>query len=373
MNQMDIQPLKLDDLINFITRNFADKTPQLSETVSVQEQKISEKNPQNQRLDNLFGQFSSDIKCVDVINALNNSEQNISFCSAFLTCVLEKYDTLNSDDQNICITKFFDKILCEVKKRNGLNKYVTPTLVWDKKELVHNLMEMKIVQNIIAYIVVFMNVNLFVISDDDITLFCMGKNYNIFKQNILLFFDGANYKPIFYQKEKVWYYKDKSPLKYFINQNRENIQLYQQNKNLVSIEFKIGYDGDVEFIWETKEDKKEDEKPISEKKIIVEKKEKEELPDVEKSEKPSSDLIEAIVYKQTTSDDKRKDEQYSDSEKEKSKKIDIKALDKMKCEELRQLAIKYDIKLTVKKDGKARQKLKQELIEDLKEAFGTTK
>lgn len=110
---------------------------------------------------------------MDVLEGIEvDTYKNISYYSSILTCILEYFDKLDKNDQTICIKQFNAKLLTEVRKKKGLEHYTTTTLVWDKKDLVKNLTDFNIISNIIAFTCVYFNINIFVISERDILLFC---------------------------------------------------------------------------------------------------------------------------------------------------------------------------------------------------------
>jgi len=374
--------LKINELIEFVMKNCVPKTPNVisshsTESFLVESETIDTKK--TKYFNTLFGKFSKDVKCLDVIENIQITENNISFCASFLTCILEDFQNLSKDDKTICISKFFAKILSEIKKRNGLNKYITPTLIWDKKELVSNLTDLKITNNIIAYITTYLNVNLFVVSYNEIVLYCMGKNFNIYKQNIILFKEDQNYKPLVVDDKKIWLYSDEI-MTYFIQTHQNKINIYQQNKSVLPIEFKIGNDNDIELMWtnetETKSITEEEKKSV---KITI----KKENPET------TEQILDAVLVKDTkkkniipqsemkmdfedcdseTISGNSSDDEKEDIQQEKPNqtiKYTKEALTKLKCTELKQLANDNKISLTMKVNGKTKQKLKQDLIDEL--------
>lgn len=266
------QPLKLEELVDFVLKHCVHNPISESESQNDSDEHLVDvKTTNNQlalndksenkiksRFIELFGKYAVDINCSSVLITLPTIDVNVSLCASILSCILDNFDNLNKDDQSICITKFFAKILSEVKKRNGLNKYITPTLLWDKKELVADISDFKMSPNVVAYVMTYLNINIFIISANDILLYCMGKLYNIYKPNIVLFFDGTSYQTLSYKQNKIWNYKDDEPLKNFIKSNQPKIHIYQQNKNNAQLEFKIGDDNDIELIWANEGEQKKD-------------------------------------------------------------------------------------------------------------------
>lgn len=439
------QLLKLEELVDFVLKHcvqnpISESDSQIefdNNTIDNNQLKAIDKNESKtkSRFVELFGKYAADINCSSVLVTLPTIDVNVSLCASILSCILDNFDNLNKDDQSICITKFFAKILSEVKKRNGLNKYITPTLLWDKKELVADISDFKMSPNVVAYVMTYLNINIFIVSANDILLYCMGKLYNTYKPNIVLFFDGTSYQTLSYKLNKLWNYNDE-PLKYFIKTNQPKIHIYQQNKNNAQLEFKIGDDNDIELIWANESEQKKDnvdtephtephveqaseksiQKPLEKKDVILDskslkpkseiskdtqkpvksvqsKKLKEEetktVKKVDSQPETTEQVLDAVFYKKEKKNSKppqpsemdASDESDKSSDDEKPKKpssskpetnkktkdaeLTLEKLEKMTCIKLRQFAALRGIKLMVKQDGKAKQKTKQELINEL--------
>lgn len=386
------QQLKLEELVDFVLKHCIQHPISESDTQiefdnnsidqkDINQFKINDKNENKikSRFVELFGKYAVNINCSNVLVTLPTIDVNISLCASILSCILDNFDNLNKDDQSICITKFFAKILGEVKKRNGLNKYITPTLLWDKKELVADISDFKMSPNVVAYVMTYLNINIFIVSTNDILLYCIGKLYNTYKPNIVLFFDGTTYQPLSYKLNKLWNYNDVEPLKYFIKNNQPKIHIYQQNKNNAQIEFKIGDDNDIELIWANEGEQKKDNvntelhiKPnsiISDKKIIKSKIVKK----VDTQPETTEQVLDAVFYKTEKKNSKPQpsDMDMSDEKSNKSQpdtkdsELTAEKLEKMSGNKLRQFAALRGIKLMIKQDGKAKQKTNKELIHEL--------
>lgn len=344
--------LKIADLIEFVLAHCVPKGEQKMQIESSQDSdSISEEQVDIKMktfLNNLFGKYANDVTCQDVIDAIPEVNVNISLCSSMLACILENYETIDKNEQSVCVTKFFAKILGEVKKRNGLNKYITPTLLWDKKEMVSDLGDYKMSQNVVAYIMTYLNVNIFIVSHDEILLYCMGKLFNKYKQNILIYYDGLCYKPLVFKQSKIWLYGDDEPLKYFIKNNQQKIRIYQQNKNDVQFEFKIGNDNDVEHIWVNETEQKEkDAAALGESKSQHDDKIEEKITESEKkgTEKKSDSKI-------SEKKDIPKKNEHEEKEKEKEKGITKKSKKDIKSDSDVKLKDEIICVKPVKKDKK---------------------
>lgn len=309
------QPLKIEELIDFITQHYPKNMSTVSDVSLHSEQHnilMEQETPINKRFNELFGEYSSHIECIETIETVNDTFENISLCSAFLSCVLDNFDSLEKNDKSICVTKFFAKILSEVKKRDGLNKYITPTFVWDKKELVNALTNYKMIPNVFAYVITYMNINAFIISDESILLYCMSKLFNTFKQTIMIFYDGKNYKPLSYNGNKIWKFANDEPLKYLVEKFHDSITVYQQNKSDIPIEFKVGYDKDVEFVWTNNTTTTTQQVQTEENKINGEDVSKEDKED--KEDNGGNDVVILPTVKQEEIPDVSEKEESSDSD-----------------------------------------------------------
>lgn len=413
-----MEQLTIDDIIEYVEKNCIKRvnTSGISDH-SLEDEKIL-MSPFKKLISKLFGNAFNDITVCDTIEILPENRENISLCSSLMYCIIDKFNTLEKNDQIICINKFFSKFLSEIRRREGLNRYITPTFIWDKKELTKAFSECQMTNNAFAYIVTYININVFIISKEKIHLFCMGKTFNIYKSNVMIYYDGNNYKPLTYKNLKLWTY-DETPLKFMINNATSYITLYQQNKNELQNEFKIGYDGDIEFLWienninkkiekQNKSDKQEIEE-LSDKQEIEELSNKQEIKinsDKKTSDKKTSNkkTSNKKISDKKTSDKKILDKKISDKKtldkKISDKKISIKKqtipetteqvldavfikpdctkiikneshkynendLNKMKCVELHKIATDNNIKLTTKNNGKTKNRTKKELITEI--------
>lgn len=299
--------INVDQLIEFIEKNF-DKQPisDHSEHVSMESDKkqTDENDNITIRLKNLFGKFSNKIKPINVISVLPNYLGDLSLCTSILSCLIENFDTLDENNQNIVITKFFEKFLGEVKKRDGITRVTTPILKWDKKELVKSFTENNMTKSVIAYVMMHLNINIFIINeeDDEIRLYSAKEVFNIYKQSIVLICEHhksnfgneeSSYKPLTYDNNKFWNFNE--PLKFMIDNHKEEIKLFRQNPTNLTAnwEFTKGYDDDIEMIWDPKEAKKE---------IITDKKEDEKVKKDENGNTTDEEIKENKKYKKKPSE-----------------------------------------------------------------------
>lgn len=407
--------LTLNDVIEYITKHITKanyKNVKKNDTIT--ENTIDTTDI----LETIFDDNISKIKLTDVITTIPESENNISMCSSILSALLEMFDTQTKDDKIICVTQFFAKIVNEVKKRTGLSKYITTTLSWDKKELVSDLLNYKMTPNVIAYIMTYLNINIFVISEDEILLYCIGKTFNVFKQTILIYYDGTDYKPISYNNSKYWDIKT-SPLNCIIKDNSSKIKIYQQNEKSAKLTFKLGYDDDIELIWQ-QDDEQQNKKNYTRtqsitseeikhtndenktkdtcKKHLSKTSESDKVSDHVKNKSETSEkqhksksnknndkkikqishneqpemnqnltteqLMDAVICKPNEKDDSIV-ETNNDSLSDTKPEFTEKELTKQNLPFIKKIALANGIKITIKKDGKTKSKTKQSLIDEL--------
>lgn len=334
--------LKLEDLVKYIKHNC------IKQQVSTTEIMMSPQTPnitQEQEIINVY--FDDKIKYHKVLNTIPDTTNNVSLIASFLSCVISQFDTIDKSDKAVCITKFFAKLLTEIRKRDGLTKYITPTLTWDKKELVNALHNFTINQNVIAYIATYMNINILILNTEDITVYCTNRQFNTYKPSIVLLHCCEEYYPLSYEDKKVWYYQELPIFRNFLDNNIQQLHIYQQGKT-TQTGLRIGYDDDVELFW-IKVDQQ------------LKKQEAEKMALRKRAQMAHMIDTETEQLSEKSSEESEESEEESDSEDE-IKKYTIEELTQMKCVELKSLTTKRKIKATVKIDGKTRPMNKKELI-----------
>ena len=282
--------LALEQLISYVKQNCSRSQQHHSETSDEQQEQLMSKFPSEgirhdktqffskddtycvKSLEYFFGSDITKIKQIDVITNIPDTQNDISICASILSCLLEKFDSLDTDDKIVCITRFFSKMVNEVKKRHSLIKYASPIHEWNKKELVGYLLTFNLMPCVIAFIATYMNINIFMISctsaDKDsqkktnnrnIVLYCTGKYFNVYKQSIFIYNDGSMNRVLTYDGQKLWKCKSNTAFEHFIETHANNIKIYNSqdvsskvissSKAPSELKFTIGNDGDIEIIW----------------------------------------------------------------------------------------------------------------------------
>lgn len=341
--------ISVNDLISFVLNNCCKSMDAISDDNTRNDTKMINTSivKEVKLLSQYFQNNVKYVKIIQVISGIPSSNANISLCSSILYCIIENFSALCKDDMGFYIDKFFEKLSNEVRKRKKNIK------VLDKKNVLENINQHQMSDNVLLYIVTYLNINVFKIMNDKIIVYQLGKQYNIFKQNILVYFDGMNYHPLIHSNcnDLIWEYN--GLLKQFIENNKDYIHVY--NPEQQQIKFSIGYDNDVEILWsneydihETKLEKGPD--LTDDNKLPNKSSDDDKSKKIQSINESTEQVLDAVFYKQ---------------DKQKKIKYDVPTLTKCKCIELRQIAAEIGIKLFCKIDGKYKQKNKQELINEI--------
>lgn len=353
---MEQPQITIQELISYIKEHCLHGS--LSESVHSEIEKEVIKSP----LEVLFGVHSKNVIAIDMITHIPECDKNLSLFSSILHCIHEQYSQMDDADKSISLAKFFSKWQSEVRKRGGLAKYTTPLHVWEKKELLTDLANYNITPKLIAFVAVYMNINIFVINEQ-IDIYSVNRTINKFKENLLLWNDKGTYKPLEYNKSKIWLFDDNPAFEYFIKNHVARMRIYQANTDLPPIEFKLGYDSDIHMIWSALE------------KEIAELKEQQAKYKKKPPSEDNPETTEQVMMEVMTKDTKKKihDDDSVSHSSHRSKKAEPKReslytneeLSVKTCKDLKLLAKEHDIKTSIKVDGTSRPLNKQELVDKL--------
>lgn len=404
---MEQPQITLQELIAYIKENCIHGS--LSESVHSEIEEKVKKPP----FEILFGVHCKNVEAIEMITHIPDCNNDISMFASLLHCLHEGYgyenvaftQTLKANstfigkmddaDKSIAISKFFAKWRSEVRKRFNLAKYTTPLHVWEKKELLNDLDNYNITPKIIAFIATYMNVNIFVINDQQIDLYCTNKTINKFKENLLIMHDNDTYRPLEYNKSTEWLFDVNPAFEHFITSQIAKIRIYQSNQDAQKIDVKIAYDSDIHIIWSALEgeikalreqqakyknatgnsmhEQKTSDAPVS--------KVKQPVPQDDDRPDTTEQVMQEVMSKDIDVKDNRSgkhrietDDEISSSEKSidsnsKSPKKDTvytkSELSAMTCKELKVIAKKRNIKTSTKIDGVSKPLNKKELIDKL--------
>jgi len=190
---------------------------------------------------------------------------DLSFLNAFCYSLISKYQLLNIKQQEEYLEKIFiTQILKDLRKKNGINKYITPTCALDKSIITSGFRQKKINDNHIKFLSIFFNINIFIIKknvntaltntqEDYISiLYTRNEYFNEFKHSIIIFNDEVNnlYYPLSINNKFIFIRNQDDIFKNYLEINK--IFTEQQNKDNPYKSLSMGYDNDIENIEENK-------------------------------------------------------------------------------------------------------------------------
>lgn len=192
-------------------------------------------------------------------------DKELSFLNAFCYSLISKYKLLNNEQQKEYLEKnFITQILRDLRKKNGINKYITPTCALDKSIITTGFKQKKLNDNHIKFLSIFFNINIFIIKENVNTaktdtqepyitiLYTRNKTFNIFKHSIILFLDKNNlYYPLSINNHFIFIYTKDDIFKKFIDNNLIFIEQTKDNDIIYETLSKL-YDYDIENIEENK-------------------------------------------------------------------------------------------------------------------------
>lgn len=319
--------------------------------------------PQN--LKTIFDPFIKDIRRYGVKSAYKNG--NCSLLFSILYCIDDNFKTLLDSDKEIYITKLKDKLFYDITNKKLFYEYNYKDLSWKIDDLKESVDKLKNNKMLLRYLADYFNINIFLlnITEDKIYSVYSDKNCNIFKVNIILSFYNDIFEPLEYiiTKSCRWLY-DTEPLKKLINVDKSKIIVMNFNFDINSehdtIEFTVGSFDTSKYFPQQNTNQTEDKNN-----------EYEEIVDcgVEQNDMYINNTETEINLQNTKSIDEN-DIFFKQNEVVKKTVVNIykdleNLSDKMKLNELQELAKKYKISLDHIIDGKKKKKTKNQLVVDL--------
>lgn len=196
-------------------------------------------------------------------------DNNISsFFDIFFSSICSYFNVLNNVDKRFYIEKYKDFFMSDLKKKNNVVKYTTPSIIINKKKLMNDIKNIDSLykdsifcyDDIIIFLAVFFNVNIFIIdgskdSKENIYFYSSNFNFNVFKPSITIKHKDNHFSQIYFNSENIYFYNGNDKFKSFIDNEKTNIKSKKQSSNLdyVIEDFIIEYDNDVEIKEEIKE------------------------------------------------------------------------------------------------------------------------
>lgn len=264
-------PLNLNDLINHVLR-ILEKESEIKQIEQINNGDIS-----IDTIDVMFLKYFRTKTNIEIKNEnKNNHNSQISFLHSIMQCICPEFNTLSNGDKILYIDKCINKICVNLGKRNGINKYATPSFIWNKKSLISGFANKEFTEYHFVFIAVYFNINIFIIKalndqsknsesdiskfdkhfqDDAITFYTSNQSFNKFKQSIILYCENnkdskihySMYSPIIINNKYIHSF-DEPVFNNFITNNK--IVVYQQNYFNGFNNIKFAYDYDIETIWE---------------------------------------------------------------------------------------------------------------------------
>ena len=193
-------------------------------------------------------------------------DKELTLLNALSYCLISNYKLLTEEQKKEYIEKqFITQIIRDLKKRKGIDKYITPTCALDKSAISKDFKYKKFNDSHIKFLSIFFNINIFVIKENVNTaktgtneqyitvLYTRNKTFNIFKHSIILFFDKNNqlYYPLSINNQTIFIYTKDELFKKYLDNNVIFVEQYN-DKELIYDTLSKKYDEDIENIEENK-------------------------------------------------------------------------------------------------------------------------
>lgn len=263
------------------------------------------------------------------------TKKNISLFSSVLSCLLDRFNDMQTCDQHIYITRFVDKMMIEVRKKDGLQRFLTDKFLFHKKDLLYELKNYEQSNNVISFIATYFGINIFIINDTMIDAFYTGYNFNKYKCNIILIKHIDNFLPLSYNNKKIWIFSD-PPFDDLINVYKKYIKIYFQPGSTIVNHFVIDDDHDITF-----NKKNNDVNRVED--IFIRSDENEKIPIISEMIVPVDTNHISVLLE----------------------KVIMELYNQLKIHHIKQLAKLHNIRITEKINGKVVQKSKRSLIREL--------
>ena len=250
---------------------------------------------------------------------------NLPLLLSIFSALIPKYKDLSLEDKTFYLKKYIIVFSTELKKKNIYIKYTTETNIIDKKIIMKDIKSYENIEdfnNLLIFLTLFFNINIFIIEDEEIKLFTSNYFFNVFKYSIILKkITKINYNIIKFKDETLFSYIKNDEFKSFIDFNMKKIKTLKQDSHLnyVLEPFNIQDDKDIKHyensnssILEINKTRVYKNNPKSscntEKEIIDEKKDMEKIDDSEtkKEKEISTEKINQIVDLSFTYEDLKK-------------------------------------------------------------------
>lgn len=175
---------------------------------------------------------------------IDQSEKNISFFSSILSCILEKFNHLSTQDQNMYICRLIDKMSHDIRKKDGLIKFSTEKYIFHKKDLLSDLKNYETTENVISFISTYFGINIFIVNDINVNAYYTGYNFNKYKCTLILIKIKDIIMPLSYDGNYIWI-PSYSPYVKLITEHKKYINIFYQPGSTLTKPFIVGDDDDI--------------------------------------------------------------------------------------------------------------------------------
>lgn len=204
------------------------------------------------------------IKKTEIIKEYKEDKSYLTLFDAFFSSICSYFNVLNQIDKNFYIEKYKEFFIGEIKKKNNSVRYTTPTNIINKKKLMNDIKNIKVLEekgnikvydDILIFLSVFFNINIIVIYEqlNKNILYTSNLTFNIFKPCITIKNQNNKFNLIYFNDELIYLYYKNDKFKSFIENNKFVSLKQLTNLDYEETEFIIKYDNDIEINEEIKE------------------------------------------------------------------------------------------------------------------------
>lgn len=318
------------------------------------------------KLKKIFDPFIKDLKRHGVKKTIDN-DMNISLYFSILWQIIPDYNKFDSKEQLSYVTKMRDKLVINISNDDIFKSAGYDTLNWNKKDIINSLVQFKNNKLIIKLIADYLNTNIFILNISEDRIYTISGNgfFDLFRTNLFLIYNDEVFEPLNYNNCYTIKYNTEL-MKKLINVDSNLITLIDANLNKnENIGFKIKFIDLQPYLRMIPKTIKEDtckEKNESDGKDKSDDKEKIDIENEYDEVYPNES--DANVFVKDVEKHNNEDEEEDTLNKVKID-LNIKISNKMKVEEIKQIAEKLNIKLNKKIGTKEKNKTKSELIEEI--------
>lgn len=292
----------------------------------------------------------------------NQQEFNLTLIESILQLLLaDSFGKDEDDDKKYSlIMKLREKLVLYISNEKNFRNYQIYN--WNKKESIDSIVQFKNNKYLIKIIADYFNINIFILNLNEDKIFVMTEPdyYDIFRENIVLCYNYGLFEPLFYKNEGIFNYKN-DLIKKLVNVEKNYLNIFKINFSSNEAET-INFNIKLKKLINAEDiNEKNNNMDIQSETIIAQ-------PDIkiETSEKKIIQPETENEYQEIYPNESDANIFVDELEKN-SIKIDIKISNRMKLDEIKEIAKKYQIDIEKKlPNNKIKIKNKNELIEEIK-------